>query len=222
MSLVSEQTTRFMFGITFKTVYFPWALVALTVLLGGSPVNQLCGIAAGHLYYFLEDIYPRQNGGIVSVWLSRAIYIYACILFECCCAVVHQTRVSSFFGHAHVHLRSGFVTRSFFLLFSFPSPSLPLFLSLSLSLSVMAEQHYLATPGWFEYIVPSSGGGPAQGTAPAGAYARPGAAENTGRYNVRLLLSFTTLQMCVLMYVRVFVLYLGLSSRVILITLLSS
>lgn len=31
-------------------------LVAIRVLMGGSPVDDLIGIFAGHIYYFLEDV----------------------------------------------------------------------------------------------------------------------------------------------------------------------
>ncbi|KNC55609.1 derlin-1 [Thecamonas trahens ATCC 50062] len=67
----------FMFGITFKSQYLPWALCALTVLLGGSPIVQLLGIAAGHLYYFLHDLYPLSPGGVQYLntpqWLTNLI-----------------------------------------------------------------------------------------------------------------------------------------------------
>jgi len=36
--------------------YFPWVLVAIRVLMGGSPVDDLVGIFAGHCYYFCEDV----------------------------------------------------------------------------------------------------------------------------------------------------------------------
>ena len=34
----ADQIVSFYFGITFKAVYFPWALVAMNVLMGGSPI----------------------------------------------------------------------------------------------------------------------------------------------------------------------------------------
>jgi len=39
-----------------QAFYFPWVLVAIRVLMGGSPVDDLIGIFAGHVYYFLEDV----------------------------------------------------------------------------------------------------------------------------------------------------------------------
>merc|ERR1712188_54764 len=52
----------FWFGITFKAIYFPWILCMFNVLMGGTPIMQLLGIAIGHVYFFLEDVYPRTSG----------------------------------------------------------------------------------------------------------------------------------------------------------------
>jgi len=52
----------FMFGLRFKSIYFPWVLVGFSVLLGGNPLPELVGIFVGHCYYFLEDIYPLTSG----------------------------------------------------------------------------------------------------------------------------------------------------------------
>jgi Derlin-2/3 len=48
---------------TFTAPYLPWVLVGLNMLLGASPVKDLLGIFAGHIYYYFEDIYPRMNNG---------------------------------------------------------------------------------------------------------------------------------------------------------------
>merc|ERR1719231_368008 len=49
------------FGLfTVQAFYFPWVLCAMTVLMGGSPVLNLVGIFAGHVYYFLEDVQGVQ------------------------------------------------------------------------------------------------------------------------------------------------------------------
>jgi len=55
-------TMSFLFGIQFQSFYFPWVLVGFNVLMGGFPMVELLGIIVGHLYYFLEDIYPRTGG----------------------------------------------------------------------------------------------------------------------------------------------------------------
>jgi hypothetical protein len=52
-----------MFGLKFQGIYLPWVLVAFTVLMGGDPKPDLAGIAAAHLFYFLKDVYPENNGG---------------------------------------------------------------------------------------------------------------------------------------------------------------
>lgn len=45
------------FGLfTVQAFYFPWVLVMITVLMGGSPIPNLLGILAGHVYYFLVDV----------------------------------------------------------------------------------------------------------------------------------------------------------------------
>lgn len=46
----------------FTAPYLPWVLLAFSLVLGSSPVVDLMGMAAGHVYYFLEDVYPRMTG----------------------------------------------------------------------------------------------------------------------------------------------------------------
>lgn len=50
------------FGFKFKSVYLPWAYVAMRLLMGGSITEPLIGIAVGHLYYFLVAIFPISHG----------------------------------------------------------------------------------------------------------------------------------------------------------------
>lgn len=52
------------FGLlNFQAPYLPWVLLAFSLLLGNSVLVDLMGIAVGHVYYFLEDVFPRQPGG---------------------------------------------------------------------------------------------------------------------------------------------------------------
>ncbi|XP_032165412.1 derlin-3 isoform X8 [Mustela erminea] len=52
------------FGLlTFQAPFLPWALMGFSLLLGNSILVDLLGIAVGHIYYFLEDIFPNQPGG---------------------------------------------------------------------------------------------------------------------------------------------------------------
>ncbi|KAF6277800.1 derlin 3 [Rhinolophus ferrumequinum] len=52
------------FGLlTFQAPFLPWALMGFSMLLGNSILVDLLGIAVGHIYYFLEDVFPNQPGG---------------------------------------------------------------------------------------------------------------------------------------------------------------
>ncbi|KAJ9534695.1 Der1-like family-domain-containing protein [Haematococcus lacustris] len=55
-------TLSFLGVFTFTAPYLPWVLLGFSLLLGSSPVVDLMGMAAGHFYYFLEDVYPRMSG----------------------------------------------------------------------------------------------------------------------------------------------------------------
>jgi len=44
----------------FSAPYLPWVLLAFSVLLGGHAAVDILGIFAGHLYYFLEFVYPKM------------------------------------------------------------------------------------------------------------------------------------------------------------------
>lgn len=52
----------FMFGIRFKSGYFPWVLIGFTILMGGFPIMEIAGCFIGHLYIYLKDIYPQLSG----------------------------------------------------------------------------------------------------------------------------------------------------------------
>eukprot|EP00271_Cylindrocystis_brebissonii_P020769 TRINITY_DN703_c1_g3_i1.p1 TRINITY_DN703_c1_g3~~TRINITY_DN703_c1_g3_i1.p1 ORF type:complete len:235 (+),score=32.65 TRINITY_DN703_c1_g3_i1:235-939(+) len=47
---------------SFTAPYLPWVLLAFSVMLGSSPVVDLLGMGVGHVYYFLDDVYPRMSG----------------------------------------------------------------------------------------------------------------------------------------------------------------
>lgn len=49
--------------INFFAPYLPWVLLAFSLLLGNPVYVDLMGIAVGHIYYFLEDVFPDQVGG---------------------------------------------------------------------------------------------------------------------------------------------------------------
>lgn len=64
----------------FHAPYLPWVLLGFSVLLGNSPAVDLMGIATGHVYFYLEDVFPHTATGRgrkvlhtprVLHWLSR-------------------------------------------------------------------------------------------------------------------------------------------------------
>ncbi|XP_045475973.1 derlin-2-like [Harmonia axyridis] len=52
------------FGLlNFQAPYMPWVLLGFSLLLGNAVYVDLTGIAVGHIYFFLEDVFPNQQGG---------------------------------------------------------------------------------------------------------------------------------------------------------------
>ncbi|GAQ79084.1 hypothetical protein KFL_000240150 [Klebsormidium nitens] len=49
--------------VSVQALYLPWAMLALDVIFGNSPVPGLLGILVGHTYYFLTAVYPRLSNG---------------------------------------------------------------------------------------------------------------------------------------------------------------
>ncbi len=49
-------------GFTFTAPYLPWVMLGFSVLLSGAAgaSADLLGICVGHVYYFLEDVYPQM------------------------------------------------------------------------------------------------------------------------------------------------------------------
>lgn len=66
------------FGLlNFQAPYLPWVLLAFSLLLGNSIMVDLMGIAVGHMYYFLEDVFPYQAGGMRLLSTPRILkYIF--------------------------------------------------------------------------------------------------------------------------------------------------
>lgn len=66
----------FMFGFRFQSVYLPWVLLGFSLLMGGNPLPEACGVAAGHSYHFFADIFPRTHGTsfiVTPLWLQRLL-----------------------------------------------------------------------------------------------------------------------------------------------------
>merc|ERR1719378_1623655 len=70
----SEQVLSIFGLFNVQAFYFPWVLVAIRVLMGGSPIQDLCGIFAGHIYYFIEDVQgiPLKAPQLISNMLDTA------------------------------------------------------------------------------------------------------------------------------------------------------
>jgi len=52
------------FGLlNFQAPYLPWVLLAFSVILGNAIWIDLVGMGAGHIYWFLEDVFPNQPNG---------------------------------------------------------------------------------------------------------------------------------------------------------------
>ncbi|XP_047449086.1 derlin-2-like isoform X2 [Mugil cephalus] len=63
--------------LNFQAPFLPWVLMGFSLLLGNSIVVDLLGICVGHMYYFLEDVFPNQPGGrklLMTPELLRAIF----------------------------------------------------------------------------------------------------------------------------------------------------
>ena len=58
-----DQTVSLMGMVQLKAFWLPWALMLLTMIMGGSPLSDFLGILVGHLYYFLTTLHPRAGGG---------------------------------------------------------------------------------------------------------------------------------------------------------------
>ncbi|CAF0800473.1 unnamed protein product [Brachionus calyciflorus] len=62
------------FGLmNFQAPYLPWVLCGFSLLLGGSTTVDLMGIAVGHIYYYLEDVFPKQPGGFRTLKTPKFI-----------------------------------------------------------------------------------------------------------------------------------------------------
>ena len=53
----------FMGLFQFRAPFLPWVLLGFSLLLGNSPTVDLMGIVTGHIYYFVEDVYPTTLAG---------------------------------------------------------------------------------------------------------------------------------------------------------------
>jgi Derlin-2/3 len=57
---------------SFTAPYLPWVLLVFSSALGSSPTTDLLGVAAGHAFYFLNDVYPTMTDRRV-IWTPRIV-----------------------------------------------------------------------------------------------------------------------------------------------------
>jgi len=49
-------------GFLFQAWHFPFVLCFVSFIMGSSPILDIVGIAVGHIYHFLTDMYPKIYG----------------------------------------------------------------------------------------------------------------------------------------------------------------
>jgi len=55
-------TLSFLGLFNFSAPYLPYVIIGFGMLLNHSPVSDLLGVIVGHIYFFLEDVYPVTSG----------------------------------------------------------------------------------------------------------------------------------------------------------------
>lgn len=58
----SRQPMNFLGLLNFRAPYLPWVLLLFSFVLGSSPSMDLLGVFAGHVYYYMADVYPAMAG----------------------------------------------------------------------------------------------------------------------------------------------------------------
>lgn len=69
-----EDAVLKIYMFSFKGTMFPWAMVLFHLVLGQSIMDDLIGIAAGHVYYFLNDVVPKTHHRVIIStprWLTN-------------------------------------------------------------------------------------------------------------------------------------------------------
>lgn len=66
----------------FTAPYLPWVLLGFTLLLNSHfPTGDLMGIAVGHIYYFFEDVWPKEQASGGRRYLQTPSFLYVLSLF---------------------------------------------------------------------------------------------------------------------------------------------
>lgn len=71
-----DVTVTFFFGIKFQGIMLPWVLMLFHMLMGAGIGHEIIGLLVGHLYYFLEYIYPEHNRGAKLISTPRVFHDY--------------------------------------------------------------------------------------------------------------------------------------------------
>jgi Derlin-2/3 len=72
-----------LFGVfQFNAPYLPWSLLLFSLFIGNPIETDMLGIIAGHIYYFLEYVYPHVAD--IRGWTQRRILITPAILHHLC------------------------------------------------------------------------------------------------------------------------------------------
>ncbi len=58
----ARQPMNFLGLLNFRAPYLPWVLLLFSFVLGSSPSMDVLGILAGHVYYYMADVYPAMAG----------------------------------------------------------------------------------------------------------------------------------------------------------------
>lgn len=57
--------------LVFTAPYLPWVLLIFSLCLGGQiPTGDMLGVLVGHIYYFFEDVWPRDPVSQGKKWLA--------------------------------------------------------------------------------------------------------------------------------------------------------
>lgn len=72
----SLQVMNFLGVLSFRAPYLPWVLLLFSFVLGSSPSMDMLGVLAGHIYYYMADVYPAIAG--IELLRTPAFLTYLC------------------------------------------------------------------------------------------------------------------------------------------------
>lgn len=61
--------------VFFQAPYLPWVLLIFSVLLGNTVIVDFLGMGVGHLYFYLEDVFPNLQGGFRILRTPNFLYV---------------------------------------------------------------------------------------------------------------------------------------------------